>query len=133
MPVVPVAMVSVPVVPVFFYGTFMSARVLRSLGVRCEETVPCALRGYRLEIGVRADLVADPGAVVYGGLADVDDDEVAGLYSRLLESSGLEDRQHLAWVAFDTPRGSGCASALAAIVHPVKNASMYRRLTEAFG
>ena len=76
---------------VFFYGTFMSARVLREHGVDCESTVPAVLNGHRLTISPRANLVADPGAVAYGGLALLRDEETDSLYK------GLEDDYSLVY------------------------------------
>lgn len=61
----------------------MSARILREHGIDCESTVPAALNGYRLTISPRANLAADPGAVAYGGLALLRDEETDSLYKGL--------------------------------------------------
>ena len=68
---------------VFFYGTFMSVRVLREHGIAVDQTFAAKLNGYELSIRPRVNLKSKPGAVVYGGLAFVKHDELSALYDGL--------------------------------------------------
>ena len=74
---------------VFFYGTFMSTRVLRGYGTECERTTPARLRGYRLTISPRANLTADTSSTAYGGLAFVTQSEIDSLYEGLVDEFSL--------------------------------------------
>ncbi|GAB5534884.1 MAG: hypothetical protein Rubg2KO_11330 [Rubricoccaceae bacterium] len=85
----PPAPMSNPTVWVFFYGTFMSARVLREHGLPCESTTPARLSGYALSVRPRVNLVASSEASVYGGLAEVRHHELAMLYDGLREDLGI--------------------------------------------
>ena len=62
---------------VFFYGTFMSSRVLKEHGIECDLTLPAKLSGYRLSIRPRVNLHPQPDEAVYGGLAEVTHAELA--------------------------------------------------------
>lgn len=77
---------------VFFYGTFMSARILREHGIDCESTTPAALAGYRLEINPRANLLPDLGHICYGGIAHIPKSDLDELYRSLHERFGLDYR-----------------------------------------
>jgi hypothetical protein len=53
---------------VFFYGTFMSAKVLRRHGIACEVTYSAKLTGYSLSIRPRVNLTKKTEKNVYGGM-----------------------------------------------------------------
>lgn len=74
---------------VFFYGTFMSSRVLKEHGIQCDLTVPAKLSGYRLSIRPRVNLHPQPDADAYGGLAEVTHSELASLYDGLRTTFGI--------------------------------------------
>lgn len=74
---------------VFFYGTFMSSRVLKEYGISCDVTVPAKLSGYRLSIRPRVNLHPQPDADAYGGLAEVTHAELASLYDGLRTTFGI--------------------------------------------
>ena len=76
-------------VRVFFYGTFMSTRVLREHGIECDSTVPAVLHGFKLTISSRANLEEDASSKAYGGLADIKESEIDSLYEGLLDESSL--------------------------------------------
>ena len=68
---------------VFFYGTFMSSRILHESGVDCEPTIPAKLNGYKLSVGPRANLKEDETSTSYGGLAHISHRDLSQLYSDL--------------------------------------------------
>lgn len=68
---------------VFFYGTFMSARVLREHGIDCDQTFAAKLNGYEISIRPRVNLKPKSGSAVYGGLALVNHEALAALYDGL--------------------------------------------------
>ena len=74
---------------VFFYGTFMSSRVLKEYGIPCDVTVPAKLSGYRLSIRPRVNLHQQPDTDAYGGLAEVTHAELASLYDGLRTTFGI--------------------------------------------
>jgi hypothetical protein len=74
---------------VFFYGTFMSGRVLKEHGIECNLTLPAKLSGYRLSIRPRVNLHPQPDEAVYGGLAEVTHAELATLYEGLRTTFGI--------------------------------------------
>jgi len=74
---------------VFFYGTFMSSRVLKEHGIACDLTLPAKLSGYRLSIRPRVNLHPQPDEAVYGGLAEVTHAELASLYDGLRTTFGI--------------------------------------------
>jgi hypothetical protein len=76
----------VTVSPVFFYGLFMDAEVLRSKGAHPTNVRPAGLPGYTIRIGNRATLVREPGSSAYGVLMDLPRNEIDALYS----TPGLE-------------------------------------------
>ena len=41
---------------VFFYGTFMSTKILQEYGINCAVTIPAELNGYELAIRPRVNL-----------------------------------------------------------------------------
>ena len=71
---------------VFFYGTFMSARVLREHGIACDQTFPAKLNGYVLSIRPRVNLKPKSESAVYGGLALVSHEELSVLYDGLRQN-----------------------------------------------
>lgn len=68
---------------IFFYGTFMSARVLREHGIDCDQTFSAKLNGYQLSIRPRVNLRLNSESAVYGGLALVSHEEIFSLYDGL--------------------------------------------------
>jgi hypothetical protein len=74
---------------VFFYGTFMSSRVLKEHGIQCDLTVPAKLSGYRLSIHPRVNLHPQADAAACGGLAEVTHSELASLYDGLRTTFGI--------------------------------------------
>ncbi len=74
---------------VFFYGTFMSARILREYGVDCEVPIPARLEGYELFIRSRANLRKSESSVAYGSLAQVSHQDLALLYGDLVDTFGI--------------------------------------------
>lgn len=74
---------------VFFYGTFMSADVLAGYDAFPESVEPAKLDGYALSIGPRANVTRAAGSVVYGAVALLDPEELAGIYARLERDHGL--------------------------------------------
>lgn len=68
---------------ILFYGTFMSARVLRQHGIDCDTTYPAKLSGYSLSIRPRVNLAPKSESYSYGGLALVSHDEILALYGDL--------------------------------------------------
>lgn len=73
---------------VFFYGTFMSARVLKHHGLCCDETYPAKVSGYSLVIRPRVNLTKKFESNSYGGLAFVKQNELASLYQKAFEAFG---------------------------------------------
>ncbi len=73
---------------VFFYGTFMSAKILRQHGIDCKKTFPAKISGYFLVIRPRVNLERRPEATTYGGLALVEHDKLANLYREVKEKFG---------------------------------------------
>jgi hypothetical protein len=74
---------------IFFYGTFMSARILREYGIKCEATIPAKLHGYELSVRPRVNLRSDETAVSYGGLAHISHLEIEQLYRDLNDRFGI--------------------------------------------
>lgn len=68
---------------IFFYGTFMSAVILRGYGIDCEPTIPAKLNGYELSIRPRVNLKKNESYVSYGGLAHIAHRDIWRLYSDL--------------------------------------------------
>ena len=66
---------------VFFYGTFMSAKILREYGIGCEVTIPDKLNGYELSIRPRVNLKENESCVSYGELAHISLQDISRLYS----------------------------------------------------
>jgi hypothetical protein len=73
---------------VFFYGTFMSARVLKQHGINCEKTYPAKVPGYSLAIKPRVNLERSAEHNCYGGLALVNHSELTDLYRKVHEMFG---------------------------------------------
>lgn len=66
---------------VFFYGLFMDATLLRSMGFHpVNEREACA-HGMALRLGQRAALAPDPAKSVYGLVMDIPRDELDRLYA----------------------------------------------------
>jgi hypothetical protein len=74
---------------VFFYGTFMSARVLNEHGIACDITHPAKLNGYELSIRPRVNLRRNPDGAAYGGVAEITHADIARLYDGLREKFGI--------------------------------------------
>ena len=74
---------------VFFYGTFMSARILREYEIKCNKTIPAKLNGYELSVRPRVNLRINEHSVSYGGLAHISHTEISQLYRDLNEKFGI--------------------------------------------
>jgi len=68
-------------IPVFFYGLFMDADLLRAKGADPANPRRASVRGYVLRIGQRAALARDDGGRVYGMVMDLTHDEIDRLYA----------------------------------------------------
>ena len=66
---------------VFFYGLFMDENLLATKGIGPAETAVGFVDGFKLHIGERATLLANPGGRAYGVLMDITESEAADLYS----------------------------------------------------
>ena len=75
---------------VFFYGAFMSPRVLSEYGVTPGRIVPARLNGFELSIRPRGNLVRSERFCAYGVITDVTHEDLARLYSDLEERFGLK-------------------------------------------
>ncbi len=73
---------------VFFYGTFMSAKILKQHGLSCDRTYPAKVSGYSLVIQPRVNLLKKSETNSYGGLALVEHRELASLYQKVQETFG---------------------------------------------
>ncbi|BHH82363.1 gamma-glutamylcyclotransferase family protein [Desulforhopalus sp. 52FAK] len=73
---------------VFFYGTFMSARILKQHGINCEKTYPAKVSGYSLSIKPRVNLERSAEHNCYGGLALVRHNELTELYTKVHQTFG---------------------------------------------
>ncbi len=91
---------------VFFYGTFMSADVLRDHGVFPKEVVPAKLAGHALSICPRVNLTKANTATAYGALALVTQSELGGIYSGLAHDFGLVYKPET--VHAETMNGESC-------------------------
>jgi hypothetical protein len=67
---------------VFFYGLYMDATLLESMGFRPRQIGAARLDNYRIEIGERATLIPARGKSSYGYLHDLLQEEVSALYAR---------------------------------------------------
>lgn len=67
--------------PIFFYGLFMSTRLLREQGLHPNSRGVAELPGYRLHIGARASLIPDDAGRCYGVLMDLPSAEAQALYA----------------------------------------------------
>lgn len=74
---------------IFFYGTFMSAKVLRDYGIACQTTVPAKLAGYELSIRPRVNLKKSDKSICYGGLAHISHRDISLLYDDLDSKFGI--------------------------------------------
>lgn len=74
---------------VFFYGTFMSAKILREHGIDCVATTPVKLNGYELSVRPRVNLKKNESSVSYGGLAHLSHHDVSRLYGDLNDKFGI--------------------------------------------
>ena len=68
-------------VPLFFYGLFMDADLLREQGANPVNVRHAAVSGWALRIGQRATLVRQDGARSYGTVMDLTHEEIDRLYS----------------------------------------------------
>jgi len=73
---------------VFFYGTFMSAEILRRHGLSCDKTYPAKVSGYVLVIQPRVNLLKNVESNSHGGLALVNHIELTNLYKNVRETFG---------------------------------------------
>ena len=67
---------------VFFYGLYMDAALLESMGFQPREVGAARLDDFQIRIGERATLVPAPGKAAYGILHDLPRREVSALYAR---------------------------------------------------
>ena len=67
---------------VFFYGLFMDERLLAQQGLQPSNARFATLKGYRLRIAQRANLVEDKKATTCGVVIDLPPDDVLTLYSK---------------------------------------------------
>ncbi len=67
---------------VFFYGLYMDATLLESLGFRPRKVGAARLDDYQIEIGERATVVPARGKSSYGFLHDLPREDLSALYSR---------------------------------------------------
>ena len=67
---------------VFFYGLYMDATLLESMGFRPRQVGAARLDNYQIKIGERATLIRARGKSSYGFLLDLPHEEVSALYSR---------------------------------------------------
>ena len=66
--------------PVFFYGLFMDASLLRDKGFSPSEPVITCVDDFRLRIGARATLLPVPGERAYGTVMALSESEIEALY-----------------------------------------------------
>jgi hypothetical protein len=67
-------------VPVFFYGLFMDAEILRGKAVDPRAGRPARVENYALRLGQRALLVPEQGSRCYGMVFDLSHSELEKLY-----------------------------------------------------
>ncbi|ANM28387.1 hypothetical protein ABI59_00220 [Acidobacteria bacterium Mor1] len=67
---------------IFFYGLYMDAALLESMGYGPTHVGAARLDDFRLRIGSRATLIQEHGRASYGFLLDLPDEEASALYSR---------------------------------------------------
>src|SRR5213082_2372258 len=77
-------------VRVFFYGTFMNAKVLAEYGIAAGEVLPARVMNFELSIRPRVNLVPCNGASVYGAVISVTHNDLEKIYSDLEKSLGLK-------------------------------------------
>ena len=75
---------------VFFYGTFMSSKILKGFGVVCKETYPAKLEGFKLVINHRVNLEKDDTSTVYGSLVNISNKDVSKLYNEIKNKFNIE-------------------------------------------
>jgi hypothetical protein len=68
-------------IPVFFYGLFMDADLLRAKGADPASPRRASVPGFSLRIGQRATLVEDDGGKAHGIVMDLSRDEIEPLYA----------------------------------------------------
>jgi len=68
-------------IPVFFYGLFMDAELLRTKNVTPRVIGQASVIGFALRIGNRATLVPHPEGHVFGMLMELTHDEIDALYA----------------------------------------------------
>ncbi len=68
-------------VPIFFYGLFMDAEILRRQGVAPSHPRRAEVRGMVLRIGKRATLVPSVSGTAHGVLMDLTHDDIHRLYA----------------------------------------------------
>lgn len=67
--------------PVFFYGLFMDAALLRGKGVNPSDPIIACADGFGLRIGTRATLIKSHAERAYGLIMSLTDQELDILYS----------------------------------------------------
>jgi hypothetical protein len=82
------ANVRAPAVAVFFYGSYMNRAVLAEAGLTPQSWQVATLAGFDIHIGPRANLVAAPGASVWGILATAVHAELDRLYTHARDVLG---------------------------------------------
>jgi hypothetical protein len=96
-------------IPVFFYGLFMDAEILRTKGIAPTGIQRASVLGFALRIGQRATLIADAESTAYGLLMNLTHDEIERLYSEASVSAyrpeavlaRLEDDSRVAALCFN--------------------------------
>ncbi len=73
---------------VFFYGTFMSSKILKKHGIDCDETFPAKISGYSLSIRPRVNLTKSIDSNCFGGLAFIKHGQLTNLYQEVYKTFG---------------------------------------------
>jgi hypothetical protein len=83
-----------PKVPVFFYGSYMNADVLKDVGLAPDHFEVAKLDGFDIRIEPLANLVPSPQRCVYGLLAHATHAELERLYAHAREVLGATYLPH---------------------------------------
>ena len=114
-------------IPVFFYGMFMDAELLRGKGADPRNIRPATADGYALQIGQRAALVPAAGSRAHGMLMELSHADLDLLYSEpsvnmyraepvLCESGGAT----LAAITFNLPAAPSAEESNAAYAEKLR-------------
>jgi hypothetical protein len=112
---------------VFFYGLYMDAGLLESLGYAPRVVGPARLNDYRLAISVRATLVPAEGKCSFGFLIDLSEEEVRALYARP-EVQGYEPIEVTAVLLHDSSDHPAVCYVLQSPGHAGTNAAYVEKL-----